>query len=189
MMERLSMHSASAGPLYAADGEEATGAGRGSLPSPLCPNKRANALPSSGHLKGETNTIKIDQKKKEKKTFLCTNSKSYSPYSQRQGVEGRGSRQREGDRAREGEPGERRREWETSKSEHQGTAGTLDARSTGPAALGPWTVRRGHQKRDSAKSCLTRLRNGNTTTLQPICWEDCLQGTRAPDVALEALQV
>ncbi|KAM9103918.1 uncharacterized protein AAG666_009491 [Megaptera novaeangliae] len=43
-----------------------------------------------------------------------------------------------------------------SESERQGTRGPLDARPSGPAALGPWTGSRGHQKRDSAKSCPTR---------------------------------
>ncbi|KAL4822446.1 hypothetical protein H8958_005449 [Nasalis larvatus] len=82
------MHSASGGPLYAADGEEATGGGRGSLPSPLCPNKRANALPSSGQLKGETNTIKVDQKQRKKRKSFYVQILNRTPHT----VRGRESR-------------------------------------------------------------------------------------------------
>lgn len=54
------MHSASGGPLYAADGEEATGAGRGSLPSAPSPNKRSHV---SWSIKmGEMNMIKRPNK-------------------------------------------------------------------------------------------------------------------------------
>lgn len=73
-----------------------TGAGRGSLPSPLFPD---NALTSPGQLK-----------------------------VQRQAVEGRGSRQEEGDREKERERGETERvEEEATDSKHQGTGGPLDA--------------------------------------------------------------
>eukprot|EP00069_Balaena_mysticetus_P002343 bmy_04044T0 len=123
-MKRQSMHSASGGPLYAADGEETVGAGEGSLPSPFSPNKRA-------YVSRSVKSTKAGSRGQRKQAQRDTGRRKENV--ERDGASGRGS-----------------------ESERQGTRGPLDARPSGPAALGPWTGSRGHQKRDSAKSCPTR---------------------------------
>ncbi|XP_055286348.1 uncharacterized protein LOC129558974 [Moschus berezovskii] len=94
---------------------------------------------------------------------------------QRQAVEGRGSRQRERETGRR-----KKRTWretervqEAARSERQGTGGSprLDARLSGPAALGPWTGSLGGQKPEPAHLCPTR-RSPRTSSLWQLTCSD-----------------
>lgn len=134
------MYSASGGPLYAADGEEATGAGRGSLPSAPSPNKRSHV---SWSIKmGEMNTIKRPKKRggekerkekrfkrerKKRTSFLYINSKFYSPYSTEAGSRGQ---RKQAERGRQGEGKRTWRETERVEEEAKASAREPEARRT-----------------------------------------------------------